>query len=341
MELECIFYQEPKASSAADMIKHIDALVKNIQDKEAAEDEAAAVAATAKLVSAAEPKVAAPVIPEIAAVTAPVAAGAAAGTEGAAETAAPPVTEAVPLEPMSLLTHRNSMSYDMGSYVIAPGVIQQLTHTLTTRLWKDLITRCDPVPFKPCDQGLREVKISDPYSTSPKMSTVPSNKSLCFNFVGEVVRVPVKGCLPLCEAFGQKFWMAPGPFKSFACDAFVPAWQVPINDKGGATMDVQKRTEKFEFEHTQVMSKKTMTINLSIYYMHLTEKAKQLAVTQDAAHVSLPLSRPTHVDMITIAPATGVPGKGTPKGKGKGAKGDMKAVALSDPTWKQCKHLFK
>lgn len=63
-------------------------------------------------------------------------------------------------------------------------------------------------------------------------SQVPIDSQLVLNFHGHIVRVPSKGCLPICTFMGMQFFMAPN-VHALNLDSSCPAWSAAAIKPGG------------------------------------------------------------------------------------------------------------
>ena len=78
----------------------------------------------------------------------------------------------------------------------------------------------------PADKGLASI-CGFPYGpqSSQTLYAKEIKSHLRMTFVGKVTRLPSKLALPLCEAFGESFWVEGRP-GNVMTDAFVPAWSI-------------------------------------------------------------------------------------------------------------------
>ena len=138
---------------------------------------------------------------------------------------------------------------------------------------------------------------------------------LCFNFTGHITRTPTKGCIKICTAFGQDFYVDGSGVKDHrTSDGFMPAWMVPefslpqSNKKarkaGGAARLAptcpSMMVQKIEFEFTYVWSAFFKSSKHIIPVTHYFLLINPEYVNSGVELIDAVLTRPAIEDMVSV-----------------------------------------
>ena len=90
------------------------------------------------------------------------------------------------------------------------------------------------------------------FTKAGDLVALSQSKEISLMFFGHATTLPSKGCLPLCDMFGQKIYIDGSAFKNLSGDTLVPAWNVVrAGQKGGrnATADISMKivSEKIDY----------------------------------------------------------------------------------------------
>ena len=146
-------------------------------------------------------------------------------------------------------------------------------------------------PVKP-DRGYNFI-IADPSAEKGTVALVAKEmeRTIRLNFVGKIVRAPVKNSIKICSAFDNDFYLDGSAVDSYiVTDSFVPAWMVPpppVRARGkkrkhekpdGAeateaaeaaseaeiepTMHLKESTFEFEYKWNMLMKKNSLSVGV-------------------------------------------------------------------------------
>ncbi|CAK0803958.1 unnamed protein product [Prorocentrum cordatum] len=159
---------------------------------------------------------------------------------------------------------------------------------------------------------------------------VPEN--LVLTFTGPVVRAPVKGALPVCDAMGTTFYITPTP-GNLSCDHVCPAWSASIveptkhDPNPKTTLAVRMEERSLAFEWTHFGAAQRIEVTVTFYQMRKNPEPRPTWDGWDAQGGYVKLTRPVMSSQVTQVPKPADKGKGNGKGK-------------KDNPFAACKHLL-
>ena len=131
---------------------------------------------------------------------------------------------------------------------------------------------------------------------------------ISLNFFGSVARMPVDGALPICVAFGQRFYLTPNGFDKFnSPNNYSTAWVVKyrpnreVVDKAGNTstktdpkVNMTYKTFTLPMNYSCDQMDKVTTIKIPVTMYRLVPFEGYLGRTD------VPLARGPHKDQVVI-----------------------------------------
>ena len=141
-----------------------------------------------------------------------------------------------------------------------------------------------------------------------------ATSAICFNFTGHITRTPTKGCIKICTAFGQDFYVdGSGVNDHRTSDGFMPAWMVP--EFSPVPAKKQRRAEatarvaptspsmmphKIEFEFNYVWSSFFKASDHKVLVSHYCLVVNPDYVTSGVELMDAVLTRPAIPDMVVV-----------------------------------------
>lgn len=175
-----------------------------------------------------------------------------------------------------------------------------------------------------------------------KLVAKQADRFIAMNFVGRVTALPLKGSLPVCEAFGVTFYVHnPMGREGVIGEHFVPAWLVAeAENDDAATMQLDTETRNMEFSYVEPRAPDSMATSVSLVSgSHKVKFWKLTCKTAAQGLENVLLTRPSVDGMINEACDVLKTIK-KKRAEAKGGNSGINDAALQE--WRRCaKHLFK